>query len=81
MKGKLEPLSSWSDGKIKYTELLKTKLKAHDRVVHSHISVKASTQKLNTDAEAGNMRVGAGQAGLLKVENFKADWEGAEEIW
>lgn len=28
LKGKLEPLSSWSDGKIECTELLKTKLSA-----------------------------------------------------
>lgn len=70
MKGKLEPLSSWSDGKIKYTELLKTNLKAHDRVMYSHVSVKASTQKLKTDAEARHMRVGAGQAGLFESGEF-----------
>lgn len=28
LKGKLEPLSSWSDGEIECTELLKTKLGA-----------------------------------------------------
>lgn len=42
LKGKLEPLCSWSDGKIKCTELLKTKLKAHHRVVYSHISVESA---------------------------------------
>lgn len=29
LKGKFKPLSSWPDGKIRCTELLKTRLKAH----------------------------------------------------
>lgn len=44
LKGRLEPLSSCSDGKIKCTELLKTKLKAHGGVAHSHVSVKAASR-------------------------------------
>lgn len=52
-----EPLSSRPDGKIRCRELLKTRLRAHDRGVHSH-QCKASTQELRTDIEAGKRQWG-----------------------
>lgn len=77
LKGRLEPLSSWSDGKIKCTELLKTKLKAHGGVAHSHVSVR---QRPEAEDRCGGWR-GLVSQGSLKVEQFKADLEGGEDIW
>lgn len=55
LTGKLEPLSSPPDGKIRCRERLQTTLKAHDSGVLT-CQCKASTQELWRDAEAGNMQ-------------------------
>lgn len=61
MKGKIEPLFSWPDGKIRCTELPKTRLRAQGREVHSHISVKPAPK---TRGQAQRQETcGMGQSG------------------